>query len=180
MQPINQPIADGVHLLSLPDDRFKTMQLSVALVLPLSEDTASAYALIPYLLRRGCADYPDYATLQRRLDILYGASITASVGRIGESQTLYLNAYSIQDSLALQGESVVAECADLLCKMLFDPALSDGLFRKEDVEQEMKNLAEMYRLELDQVKAAVDPELVKKDICNRKASEFVKEHAKRA
>ena len=51
---------------------------------------------------------------------------------------------------------------------------------EEDVEQELKNLAEMYRLELDQVKAAVDPELVKKDICNRKASEFVKEHAKRA
>lgn len=150
MQPINQIIADGVHLLSLPDDRFKTMQLSVALVMPLSEDTASAYALIPYLLRRGCADYPDYAALQRRLDTLYGASITASVGRIGESQTLYLNAYSIQDSLALQGESVAAECADLLCKMLFEPALSDGLFREDDVEQEKRCLIEAIESEINE------------------------------
>lgn len=150
MRPIHRSVADGVELLSLPDDRFKTMQLTVALLLPLAEDTAAAYALIPYLLRRGCAAYPDYAALQRRLDTLYGAAITASVGRIGETQVLTLNAVSLRDALALEGEPLAAECAALLCQMLFDPALEDGLFRTEDVEQEKRCLIELIDSEINQ------------------------------
>lgn len=150
LQPINRSVADGVQLLSLPDDRFKTMQLTVALLLPLSENTAAAYALIPYLLRRGCAAYPDYAALQRRLDTLYGAAITASVGRIGETQVLTLNAASLQDAFALEGEPIAAECAALLCQMLFEPALEDGLFRQEDVEQEKRCLIELIESEINE------------------------------
>lgn len=150
MQPNNQPLADGVQMLCLPDSRFKTMQLTVGLLLPLAEETASAYALLPFLLRRGCADYPDYTALQRRLDELYGARITADVGRVGDAQLLTLTAQSLKDELALEGEAIAAQCADLLCRMLFDPALAEGLFREADVEQEKRCLIELIESEINE------------------------------
>lgn len=103
MQLINEVLADGIRCLSLPESRFKTNRLSIAMLLPLNRKTASAGALLPYLLRRSCAAYPDYTALQRRLNELYGASITAEVARIGEAQALVLTAASIDDRFALAG-----------------------------------------------------------------------------
>ena len=103
MQLINEVLAEGVRCLSLPDSRFKTSRLTVALLLPLKKETASAGALLPYLLRRSCAAYPDFTALQRRLNELYGASITAEVARIGEAQALVLTAAAIDDRFALAG-----------------------------------------------------------------------------
>ena len=150
LQSNNQWLADGVQILCLPDNRFKTMQLTVALLLPLAEDTASAYAVLPFLLRRACADYPDYTALQRRLDELYGARITADVGRIGDAQSLTLTARSLRDDLALGGEPIAAHCAQLLCRMLFDPALEDGQFRQQYVEQEKRCLIELIESEINE------------------------------
>ena len=51
---------------------------------------------------------------------------------------------------------------------------------EEDVEAEINKLAEAYNMEADQVRHVVDQDLLKKDILNQKASEFVKEHAARS
>lgn len=150
LQPTKQPLDVGAEMLCLSDSRFKTMQITVALLLPLAEKTAAAYALLPYLLRRGCAEYPDFTALQRRLDELYGARITADVSRLGEAQALVLTAQSLNDRMALQKEPVAAECAGLLCRMLFDPALQDGLFRSADVEQEKRCLIETIESEINE------------------------------
>ena len=49
-----------------------------------------------------------------------------------------------------------------------------------ELEQEFHDLADMYRLDAEQVRNAIDEGIVKKDIANRKAVEFVKEHAAKA
>lgn len=48
----------------------------------------------------------------------------------------------------------------------------------EDIEEEYKNIAEAYKMEIEKVKEALDIEAVKKDLAMRKASEFIKENAK--
>ena len=149
MQLINEVLADGIRCLSLPESRFKTNRLSVAMLLPLNRKTASAGALLPYLLRRSCAAYPDYTALQLRLNELYGASVTAEVARIGEAQALVLTAASIDDRFALAGEPVAESCADLLRQMLFEPVLENGLFRSSDVETEKRCLIERMDAEIN-------------------------------
>lgn len=149
MQLINEVLADGVRCLSLPDSRFKTSRLTAVLLLPLRRETASACALVPYLLRRSCAAYPDYTALQRRLNELYGATISAEVARIGEAQALVLTAAAIDDRFALAGEPVAESCAALLREMLFDPVLENGLFRAADVELEKRVLIERMEAEIN-------------------------------
>ena len=68
-------LADGVYLTYLPARKFKTSLLSAQFVTPLQQETASAYALLPAILRRGTVRYPDLGALSARLDRLYGASV---------------------------------------------------------------------------------------------------------
>ena len=90
MQPVSFSPAEGIRCLCLQDSRFKTARITTALLLPLREETAAGYAILPFLLRRSCAAYPDFTALNRRLNELYGARVTTDVSRVGEAQALLL------------------------------------------------------------------------------------------
>lgn len=149
IHPAFQSLADGAGVLTLADDRFKTARLTAALLLPLDPASASENAILPYLLQRCCAEYPDFTALKRRLNELYGARIAADVTRLGECQALTLTAVSIDDRYALHGEAVAAACAGLLSSMLFDPVLVDGAFPSDSVEQEKRCLIERIESEIN-------------------------------
>ncbi|MDD3692754.1 MAG: insulinase family protein [Oscillospiraceae bacterium] len=149
MQPVRHPLAEGVNFLGITDDRFKTAQLTVALLLPLQEQTASSYAILPFLLRRNCGEYPDFSALQRRLNQLYGARILADVIRIGSNQALILTAVSIDDRFALNREAITQQCAELLRSMIFEPAFKDGHFNDDDTELEKRCLVELIQSEIN-------------------------------
>ncbi len=149
IHPAFQSLADGAGVLTLTDDRFKTARLTAALLLPLNPASASENAILPYLLQRCCAEYPDFTALKRRLNELYGARIAADVTRLGECQALTLTAVSIDDRYALHGEAVAAACAGLLSSMLFDPVLVDGAFPADSVEQEKRCLIERIESEIN-------------------------------
>jgi trigger factor len=50
----------------------------------------------------------------------------------------------------------------------------------EDIEKEYQNIADMYQMEVDEIKKVLTPEMLKADVLNQKASDFVKEHASHA
>ena len=98
MSSINrQQIADGVFFSCVRDSRFKTMKLSVNLLVPLSADTASEYALLADVLTRSCKAYPDFTALSRKLCALYGADLSVNVSKMGECQLISLAAAGLDD-----------------------------------------------------------------------------------
>ena len=143
-------LRDGVRFFSVRDGRFKTNCISVTLLTPLEEEYAAQNAILPFLLAHTCRKYPDFIKLNQRLEELYGASVHADVLRLGENQALTLRMLMVDDRFALHGESVSAECARLLCDMLCDPVLENGLFRAEDVEREKRCLAELIESEVNE------------------------------
>ncbi len=147
--PILIPIAEGVRLCAVQTDRFKTSKLLVTIALPLGGDIA-ARALLPFLLRRSCRAYPDFRSLNGRLDSLYGAALGAGVKKVGEAQVLELSLTAIDDRFALDGGSITAEAAQLMCDLLFDPNLDEsGAFPADTVEAEKRLLLERMRSEDD-------------------------------
>ncbi len=150
MDVITHRLCDGVESVVLPDPRFKTAQITVGLFLPLARETVEEYAILPRLLTRASATYPDFTALNRRLNELYGATVTGQVTRVGEAQGLLLTAECTNDRYALGGEEIIASCAGLLCDMLFCPALENGMFRTEDVETERRCLAEDVRAQINE------------------------------
>ena len=137
---IRKDICEGVAFNSIVDKRFKKSRISATLVAPLNKKTAAANALLSYVLTRSCRKYPDFTALSRKLDELYGAALYPSVRRQGDLQLISFSAAGLDDRYSLNGESVSSELADLLCSIIFDPALTDGKFNTEDLEQERRQL----------------------------------------
>ncbi|MBQ8574505.1 MAG: insulinase family protein [Clostridia bacterium] len=141
-------IADGVRLCAQSTDKFKTCRINVSMAMPL-DTNASARAILPFILQRRCAKYPDFTTLNRVLDELYGASVSAGVIRRGEAQILSFNLTAIDDRFALDGDTVALECVQLLCDMIFDPLTDGDSFPADIVEQEKRLLIEAIENEMN-------------------------------
>lgn len=146
-------LCDGVTLTAVQDANYKTNRITCSFFLPLCTETASRYAILPRLLTRACSMYPDFTLLNQRLSELYGARAGGMVRKIGEVQAVTVAISAIQDRYALDGKSLSAECADLLLEMLFHPALDGDAFRKEDVEQERRQLVEEIEAEFTDKRA---------------------------
>ena len=135
-------LADGVELAAVRTDKFKTGLLAVTLTVPLRAATATAEALIPGVLDRGSARYPDMEQLSAAADGLYGASLNTGVRQRGESQCVSVMCSFIDDRYALDGSAVLEPAAALAGELLLDPVTENGVFRREYVESEGANLAD--------------------------------------
>lgn len=143
-----ETIADGVRLCAQSTDKFKTCRINISMAMPL-DTNASARAILPFILQRRCAKYPDFITLNRVLDELYGASVSAGVLKRGEAQILSFNLTAIDDRFALDGDTVALECVQLLCDMIFDPLTDGDSFPADIVEQEKRLLIEAIENEMN-------------------------------
>ena len=114
METTRIKLAEGVYLTYLPARKFKTSLLSAQFVTPLRQETASAYALLPAVLRRGTVSCPDMGSLSARLDRLYGARVDYTIRKKGENQCVGFVASLIDDSFTPGKEQLLEPVADLL------------------------------------------------------------------
>lgn len=135
-------VAEGLKVCSYQTDRFKTGRLSFNMILPLEVEPAR-FAILPYLLVKSCKAYPTYLDLNKKLADLYGASLNATVSKMGENLVLRLTMTMIDNKFAFQGEDLFYQCAELLCQIVFEPNLTEqGVFPSADVEREKRLLGE--------------------------------------
>lgn len=143
-----QNLSEGIRFCSVKTDKFKTCRVNISLAMPL-DSNASSRALLTFMLQRRCAEYPDYISLNRELDELYGASISAGVTKRGEAQVLNFSLTAIDDRFALDGDKVVLRCAELLTKMIFEPLTDGESFPADIIGQEKRLLIEIIENELN-------------------------------
>lgn len=138
IQTVN--LLPGITLRCFPDSRFKQGTFSLQLVRPMCREEAALNALLPAVLLRGCANYPDLRSITLHLDDLYGAAVGAVVRRIGDYQTTGMACGFLDDRYAMDGDRVLAPMLRFLEQLLLDPSLEQGLFRQDYLESEKRNL----------------------------------------
>lgn len=141
-----QNIAEKIRFCSVKTDKFKTCRVNISMAMPLDKN-ASSRAILPYMFQRRCAKYPDFTSLNRVLDELYGASISAGVMKRGEAQVLTFSLTAVDDRFALDGDKVAFECAELLTEMIFEPLTEGESFPEDIIEQEKRLLVEIIENE---------------------------------
>ena len=114
-------LTEGVFLTCLPAQKFKTSVLSAQFVTPLKKDTAAIYSLMPAVLRRGTARYPDMGVLSAELDHLYGAQIDYTIRKKGENQCVGFVASFLSDEYVPGGEKLLEPVAALLGELICAP-----------------------------------------------------------
>ncbi len=142
-------LSDGVYFSDVRDSRFKTMKISANIIVPLSEKTASANAVLCGVLSRSCKAYPDFTALSKKLSSLYGAELSANIRKIGDNQVLSLSVSGLDDRYALGGESIARELSVLLCGVIFKPNLQGEAFVSSEVEQEQRQLLDVIDSEFN-------------------------------
>ena len=143
-------VGRGVHFSQITDPKFKHNRLSVNFILPLDEKSASDNAVVPYILRMGCRDLPDFSSLNARLQELYGASLDAGVSKFGGYQVMEVSIRFLDDRYALEGENLMVDCATLLAGIVLTPKLDEnGLFFESDVALQRQYIQDTIQAEIN-------------------------------
>ncbi len=152
----------GVTLRCFRDTRFKQSGLSLQFVRPMKKEEAAMNALLPAVLLRGCASAPDLRDITLRLDDLYGAAVGAQVRRVGDYQTTGLSCSFMKDRYALGNDRVFEPTLAFLQELMFNPLLSEGVFCREFVESEKRNLISAIAAQRNDKRAYAGAQMIKR------------------
>ncbi len=153
-------LAPGVELRAFHSSRFKQGALSLQFITPMCRETAGLNALLPAVLLRGTEDAPDLRAITHRLDDLYGAAVGTAVRRVGDYQTTGLYCSCMEDRFALPGDRVLEPMTKLLRELLLEPRMEEGLFCREFVEGEKRNLISTIEAQYNDKRAWADQQLL--------------------
>ena len=117
-----------MYLTYLPARKFKTSLLSAQFVTPLQQETASAYALLPAILRRARCAIPTWGRCPPGWTGCTVPPVDYTVRKQGENQCVSFVASFIDDSYIPGGEQLLEPVAELLGELLCDPVTERGRF----------------------------------------------------
>lgn len=153
MTPQQLILSDSVFLSCIQTDKFKTDALTLTICLPRLKEHAALRAVLPGVLRRSTEQYPDMASIHRRLDELYASCVELRGSRVGRTPTLTISAELLNESYVSDGEPIFDGVAQVVSQMLLHPRLENGLFRAPDVKQEIRFSLDAVRAEINNTRA---------------------------
>lgn len=150
--PIRVGQGSGRELLVMTTRRFKTARLTVTLCTEADETQAMLCSLVCGVLRRGCEGYPSLTALNRRLDELYGTTLTVRSYLHGDTHVLALTAEMLEDGFLPPGQGqalcLLESVAEVMAHMLFHPLRDEtGMLRATAVEAEKQAQTDSIRAE---------------------------------
>ena len=150
--PVRIPLSDAVTLYAIQTDRFKTARLSIYTLTPADEAETPLGTLLFGILRRGSEKYPRLSLINRRLDELYGTTLTLRNFLRGDNHVLSFTAEMLSDAYTLpQDDSNILEgTVDVMADMLLHPLRdAEGLLRPDTVEAEKVSMIDSIRAEVN-------------------------------
>ena len=131
-----------IKLSILPTKKLKTIQVKVYFPGNLDE-SVTRRALLPMVLRRGTARFPDMQSMQKHQEGLYGASVVSGVNKVGEWELTVFRLETVNDRFLPGGEDVFSEALAFLREYIFDPYLEKDALSPDYVELEKANLGRL-------------------------------------
>ncbi len=133
-------ISNGINLMLIPRDNYKTNIVTVYLKRPLRREEVTKNSLIPSVLKSATTGYQNPIEIAKKLQDLYGSTIGVSVDKTGERQVLSFRMYCVGDMYL--PEPVFEPSLDMLKEVILSPLIKDNGFIKEYVDIEKTILEE--------------------------------------
>ena len=140
----------GVYVTRIAAEKFNRCRLSLHFTFPARRETATAHALLPLVMERGCASCPDMTEMTKKLARLYGADLTVDGRPVGANHDLCISVTGLKDAFALEGEPLTREYAQLLLDEAFHPYFVDGAFDPGEVAIEKEMLKKHLENEINE------------------------------
>ncbi len=146
---IKEKIGDRITLNISKSEKFKTNFLSFFFSVPLENEYAAEYALVPKVLLRGSRNYPDMQAVNKRLDYLYGAHVTATVFKRGERQVTGVFSSCLCNEYAFEKTDILKNLISVVKDLFFNPLTENGAFKEAYVEGEKKNQIDFIKSQIN-------------------------------
>jgi predicted Zn-dependent peptidase len=146
-------LSDGIYFNNIVNPALKTNTMIINAILPITREEAAKTAFLSEYLGAVNADYKTEKSLQLCLSENYGSQITTSVQKYGDSHILTLNASSINDRFAFDGEKVTAGIAKILTDCFTRTLHIGGQFDADLFELKKRELEEEIMTEINDKRA---------------------------
>ena len=131
---------NGYKLNVIRTEKYKTNTVVWKMKAPLSEDTVTLRALLPYVLQSNTKKYPSNTVLRTYLEELYGAGLYSSVGKKGEYHIITFTMEVANEKFLSSNEPLLEKAIQLLSEVIFHPNIEQGAFQQKTVDEEKRNL----------------------------------------
>ena len=131
---------NGYKLNVIPTEKYKTNTVVWKMKAPLSEETVTLRALLPYVLQSNTKKYPSNTILRTYLEELYGAGLYGSVGKKGEYHIITFTLEVANEKFLSSNEPLLEKAIQLLSEVIFHPNAENGAFQQKTVDEEKRNL----------------------------------------
>lgn len=128
---------DRFHVHVYNTTQFKTRHMSMKLAFPITTQSATRTAMLPYLWMEGTTSHPNAEALQRYADTLYGTALRTALSKRGDRQVLEA-AIAVPDESGLDAAAtgLFQRATDLLFDVVMRPATEQGVFPTRHVNRE--------------------------------------------
>lgn len=130
----------GYKLHIVKTDKYKTNTLVWKMKAPLSQETVTKRALLPYVLQSNSEKYSTTGKLRSYLDELYGATLFVDLAKKGEFHVISLSMEIANEKFLADNTPLLKEGFQFLADILTKPNVHGESFDPETVEKEKRTL----------------------------------------
>lgn len=130
----------GYKLHIVPTAKYKTNTIVMKMKAPLTKETVTLRALLPYVLQSNTSKYPTTPLLRAYLDDLYGAGFYVDVTKKGEYHIISLTVDIVNEKFLSDSTPLLEKAFQLLTEVLFHPKTNGHAFDSATVDNEKRAL----------------------------------------
>ena len=128
-------LGSGSECHLLPDERLKTIHLTLLFQVPLTREAATNGTLLALYLNRGTGRYPRQQLLERALESAYGATASVRSTTVGRREVLLVGMSCLADTVLPPGEGVLDQAMAVMRDLILNPRRRNGVFDSDQLEQ---------------------------------------------
>lgn len=131
---------NGKILHFIPTKKYKTLTFVAKFSAPLSRETITKRALLPYVLRQATESYTNRTDLQLKLDDLYGAVLSIDAVKKGDNHIISFRLEIANERYLPAEDQITKEAIHLLKELIYQPYLENGIFSEKIFKREKATL----------------------------------------
>ncbi|MGN1411602.1 MAG: EF-P 5-aminopentanol modification-associated protein YfmF [Oscillospiraceae bacterium] len=142
-------LSKNVVFHTIIDKKFKSNVVSVKFIVPLESEFSALNSLA---ISTACSSNSKYKTireLNRKLNGLYGSSISSDISKVGDIQILSVNVRFIDDRFTFDNENLTEEVVDIFLDCLFNPNVENNQFDEDMFNINKKELLDTIESEIN-------------------------------
>lgn len=145
-------IANGVKLLCVNSDKFKTNFLTVDFYVPINEHFA-ALNVLSSLMGHTSKNYKTFSSFNAKVESLYGADFDTSIITAGEKVRFRFSVEMPDDRFSLDSNKISEEAVDFIVDIISNPNCENEKFDEENTKREIKFTLENIEAEKNDKRA---------------------------